>query len=133
MSDQDLELVRQGFAALDEGGAEALMPLINSDFEFTTPAGLAAEPDTYKGEDGLRRYFDSFYEAMEEIGFEPGLIEDLGGGRVLTECTLRARGRTTGIETEQRVYLVWGIRDGKASRMWVFATEEEARAAMAEA
>jgi hypothetical protein len=69
---------------------------------------------------------------MEEIRFEPGRIEDLGGGKVLAESKLTARGRTTGIETEQRVVLVWGVRDGRASHLWVFASEAEARTAMAE-
>jgi ketosteroid isomerase-like protein len=132
MSEQDVEVVKQGFEALAEGGAEALIRLINPEFEFTTPPGLAAEPDTYRGADGLRRYFASFYEAMDEIRFEPGLIEDLGGGKVLAESTLKARGRTTGIETEQRVVLVWEVRDGKASHLWVFGSADEARAAMTE-
>ena len=50
---------------------EALLPFIHPDFEVTTPAGLAAEPDTYRGPEGIRRYFESFYEAMDEVGFEP--------------------------------------------------------------
>jgi ketosteroid isomerase-like protein len=131
MSEQDVEVVRQGFEALDQGGVEALIELINPEFEFTTPPGLAAEPDTYKGAEGLRRYFDSFNEVMDEIAFEPGRIEDLGGGKVLAESKLTARGRTTGIEAEQRVVLVWGVRDGKASHLWVFGSEDEARTAMA--
>jgi len=132
MAEQDVEVVRGAFEALDQGGAEALIPLINPEFEFTTPPGLAAEPDTYHGAEGLRRYFDSFYDAMEEIRFEPGRFEDLGEGRVLAPCKLHARGRTTGIETEQDVVLVWAIRDGKVSGMWVFGSEAEAREAMTE-
>lgn len=127
MAEEDVKLVRQGFEALAEGGAEALIPLTHPEFEFTTPAGLAAEPDTYRGAGGIRRYFDSFYDAMDEIRFELVRLEDLGEGKVLTPCKLRARGRTTGIETEQDVVLVWEVRDGKASRLWVFASEEDAR------
>jgi len=133
MAEKDVELVREGFRALAEGSPEELIPLINPDFEFTTPAGLAAEPDTYKGAEGIRRYFDSFYDAMDEIRFELGGVEDLGGGKVLAHSKLRARGRTTGIETEQDVVLVWEVRDEKASGLGVFATEEEARASVAEA
>ena len=49
MSDENVEVVRNGFEALREGDVEALLPLIDEDFEVTTPASLAAEPDTARG------------------------------------------------------------------------------------
>jgi len=125
MSEDNVEFVRQGFAALGGGDVDALMPLIHPDFELTTPPALAAEPDTYRGPEGLRRYFDSFYEAMDRVTFEP---EDLipVGERVVVPSTLRTRGRTTGIETTQRVVQIWDVKDGKAFRVEVCATLEEA-------
>jgi hypothetical protein len=95
----------------------------------TTPPSLASEPDTYVGPEGVRRYFDSFYEAMDRITFIPDALEDLGDDRVLVEFTLRARGRTSGIEAEQRGFQLWRIRHGRAVGLEVFPTEEEARAA----
>ena len=44
--------------------------MIHPEFEVTTPQSLASEPDTYRGHEGIRRYFDSFYEAMENVYFE---------------------------------------------------------------
>jgi ketosteroid isomerase-like protein len=128
VSDENAELVRQGFEALRDGDVEALMPLIHAEFELTTPPALAAEPDTYRGPDGLRRYFESFYEAMDRVIFEP---EDFipVGERVVVPSVLRTRGRTTGIETGQRIVQVWDVKDGKAFRVEVYATLEEAMAA----
>jgi uncharacterized protein len=125
MSETNVDLVRDGFEALRDGDVEALIPLIHPDFETTTPPGLAAEPDTYRGVEGIRRYFDSFYEAMDRVSFEPHDFTQVGE-RVVAPVTIRARGRTTGIETEQRVALVWELRDGKAYRIEVYATLEEA-------
>ena len=129
MSESDVELVRRGFKALETGDPEAMIEFVHPDFEMTTPPSLASEPDTYRGPEGIRRYFASFYEAMDEIGFEAGGFEDLGRGRVLTPSTLRARGRTSGLAFEQTVVLVWEIREGMSYRLHVFATEEEAREA----
>jgi ketosteroid isomerase-like protein len=128
VSDENAELVRQGFEALRDGDVEALIPLIHAEFELTTPPALAAEPDTYRGPDGLRRYFESFYEAMDRVIFEP---EDFipVGERVVVPSVLRTRGRTTGIETGQRIVQVWDVKDGKALRVEVYATLEEAMAA----
>jgi ketosteroid isomerase-like protein len=128
MSDANIELVRQGFEAMRAGDPEALLPFIHPDFEVTTPPQLAAEPDTYRGPGGVRRYFDSFYEAMDRISFE---AEDFipVGELVVVRSVLRTRGRTTGIETEQRVALVYELKGEKAYRLSVFATLDEAMAA----
>jgi ketosteroid isomerase-like protein len=125
MSSQNVELVRGGFEALSQGGVEALLPLIHSEFEVTTSADLASEPDTYRGHEGLRRYFDSFYEAMDEIRFEPREFRD-AGGHVIVPVTLTARGRTTGIEASQELVMVWSLREGQAIRVETYATLDEA-------
>jgi ketosteroid isomerase-like protein len=125
VAETNLDLVRGGFQTLNQGGVEALLPFIHPEFEVTTPAGLAAEPDTYRGPDGVRRYFESFYEAMDRVEFAPQRFVAVGELTVV-ELTLRARGRTTGIETEQHVSQVWELRDGQAIRVRVFANLEEA-------
>jgi ketosteroid isomerase-like protein len=125
MSSRNVEIIRGGFEALNEGGVEALLPLVHPEFEMTTPPNLAAEPDTYRGTEGVRRYFDSFYDAMEEVRFEPGEFRDVGG-RVIAQSTLIARGRATGIEVKQEVVLVWSLRDEQAIRVEVYATLDEA-------
>lgn len=125
VAESNLDLVRKGFETLNQGGVEALLPFIHGEFEVTTPAGLAAEPDTYRGPEGVRRYFESFYEAMDRVEFVPQRFVAVGELTVV-DLTLRARGRTTGIETEQHLSQVWELRDGQAIRVRVFATFEQA-------
>jgi ketosteroid isomerase-like protein len=128
VSPSDIEILRDGFDSLAREGVEALVPLISPEFEVTTPPELASEPDTYRGPDGIRRYFDSFYEAMDEVSFIPNAFEEVGG-RVIVDFTLRARGRTTGIEAEQRGFMLWTLRDGKAVRLDLFTAIDAAREA----
>jgi ketosteroid isomerase-like protein len=128
MAEGNVQLVRRGFQALREGDVEALIPLIHPEFEATTPPGLAAEPDTYRGPEGIRRYFESFYEAMDRVRFEADDFIPVGE-RVVVPLTLRARGRTTGIETAQKVVQIWDIKDETAYRVEVYATLEDAMAA----
>jgi ketosteroid isomerase-like protein len=121
----NLETVREAYETLSEGGYEALLPLIDDEFEVTTPPELSSEPDTYRGPEGIRRYFESFYEAMDRIEFEPTTFQEVDG-RVVVEFVLHARGRTTGIETEQRGVQVWEVRDGKAVKLEVYVSLDEA-------
>jgi ketosteroid isomerase-like protein len=128
MVESNLELARRGFQAMRDGDVEALLPFVHPEFELTTPPTMAAEPDTYRGEEGVRRYFSSFYEAMDRVWFEAHDFIEVGD-RVVIPTTLRTRGRTTGIETEQRLVQIWELRDEKAFRIEVYPTLEEAMAA----
>jgi uncharacterized protein len=128
----NIEIVRAGFEALVTNGVEGLLAFIHPEFEVTTPPGLAVEPDTYRGHDGIRRYFDSFYEVMDEVRFIPDEFIAVGE-RVVVPIRLVARGKETGIEAEQRVFQVWSLRDEKAIRVEVFAAREEALEAAARA
>jgi uncharacterized protein len=125
MSKENLEAARRGFEALDRGGVEEFLDFINPEFEMTTPADMTVEPATYRGHDGMRRYFESFYEIMDEVRFEPQEFID-ADDRVVVPARLVARGRDTGIEAVQLLTMVWTLREGKAIGCETYATKEEA-------
>jgi ketosteroid isomerase-like protein len=128
VSERNLDIVQRGFEAFNESGVEGIIPLIHPDFEATTPPNLASEPDTYRGPDGIRRWFDSFDEVMDEIRWEPHGFHE-AGDKVVVEFTLRARGKITGLAFGQNAVMVWDLRDGKAIRVELFQTMEEAMTA----
>ena len=126
MSEADLELAREFFVLLNEGGVDAVAASLHPDFEFTTPPELASEPGTYRGADGLRAWYDSFYEAMDEVRVEPQEFVDVGDGLVAAAFTLIARGRSTGLEFSQNAGLLLLVEDGLARGSKIFATLDEA-------
>jgi ketosteroid isomerase-like protein len=126
MSDENVEIIRRGFETMQRDGWQTLFSMIDPEFELTTPADLAMEPDTYHGEVGLRRYFESFEDAMEDIQIVPE-GEFLGAGeKVFVPFRLSARGRETGIEATQHAFQVWTMRAGKGLRVEIFASREQA-------
>jgi ketosteroid isomerase-like protein len=126
VSQDNVEIVRQAFEAVERDGWEALLPLIDPEFELTTPPELAMEPDTYHGHDGVRRYFESFEDAMEDIRIVPEGEFVAAGDKVFFPFRLSARGKETGIAAEQHAFQVWTMRDGKGLRAEVFASREAA-------
>jgi ketosteroid isomerase-like protein len=128
MSQQNVEALRRGFEALSSGDMERILAFVDPDFETVVPPEFSAEPDIYRGYDGVRRYFASFQEAMDEIRFEAEQVFDAGDS-VVVEVRLTARGRETGIPVEQRISQVWWIRDGKATRAQTYVSLSEAREA----
>ena len=125
MSQEAVEIIRRAFEALNSGGTEPFLDFVHPEFEATTPPHLGAEPGTFRGHDGVRRYFDSFSESMDDIRLEADTFHDFAD-RVVVEMTLKARGKSTGIEVGQPLVQVWEIRDGKVFRLKNFATMDEA-------
>jgi ketosteroid isomerase-like protein len=120
MSQENIEIVRRGYAALAEQGVEAVLAFTDPEFEATTPPSLASEPDTNRGHEGVLRYFGSFGDAMEGVYFEGQEFTSVGD-KVLVDTKMHARGRTTGIETAQRAFLVWTLRNGLVTGVETFA------------
>ena len=123
------ELVRKMFDVLNDDGVEAALAWFAEDFEGVVPPDLSAEPDAYVGHDGVRRYFDSFREIVDDLRFDAEEIVDAGPGRVLARALITGRGRASGIPTELRVPLVMRLRDGKLTRMDAYSDWDEAVAA----
>jgi ketosteroid isomerase-like protein len=116
------------YEAFNSGEFASILELIDADFEAVVPPAFSAEPDTYRGHAGVRRYFESFQDAMSEIRFEPRRTWDVGHS-VVVDARLTARGRRTGIPVEQQFAQLWRIRDGRATAVRTYVSVAEALAA----
>jgi ketosteroid isomerase-like protein len=125
VSGENVDFIERGFEAFNERGVEGILPFIHPEFEATTPPNLASEPDTYRGHDGIRRWFDSFDEVMDGIRWDAHDFQQ-AGDKVVVEFTLRARGKTTGLDFGQDAVMVWSMRDGKAIRVELFESLDDA-------
>jgi len=128
VANDNAEIVKRGLRAYEERGVEGLLEFVHPEFEMTTPAAIAAEPDTYRGHQGLRRYFDSFFEIMDEVRMEPTEIIARGDD-VLIRFDLVARGKSTGIEAVQKAYSIWEVDDGLLRGIRFFFSDDELTAA----
>ncbi len=129
MKREDLELVEETFGLLDSETYERSLSLVADDFEMVTPSGIASEPDTYRGPDGVRRWFESFLQAMDRVQVEGRRFHPIGDDQVIVEFSLIARGRHSGIEASQEAVGLATVADGKLERLEFFTSVEQARAA----
>ena len=125
MSQQNVEALRDVFDAFNSGDLDRIVAFTHPDFEGVVPPELSAEPDIYRGHDGIRRYFQSFEEAMAEIRFHEDRLWDVGDS-VVVAVRLTAEGRQTAIPVEQQFALAWTFRDGRAVRVQAYATLSQA-------
>jgi ketosteroid isomerase-like protein len=128
MSDANVSLVRQLIEAFNSEDIDRVLALADTDVEIEISPDVSAEPDIYLGHDGMRRYFQSFRDAMVDIRFEAEQIWEIDAA-VVVALLLTATGRQTAIVVEQRSAGVWTFREGKLLGIRAYASPADALAA----
>jgi ketosteroid isomerase-like protein len=125
----DADTIIQAFQLLNSDTYEEALELVDDEFEMVTPAELASEPQTYRGPEGVRRWWESFLEVMEWVRLEVEGVHPVDDHRVILEFLIHTRGRSSGIETDQRAVGLATARDGKLLRLAFFTELSQAQAA----
>ena len=119
MSQADIENLKEGFDAYNNGDFERTLDLWEEDVEV---AGRLVSREPVRGKEAVRSWMVP--EAIDQCG-EPIEFRDLGG-RVLVTCDWHIHGRKTGIDVDNRLYFLFTMRAGKVARLETFAAEQEA-------
>jgi ketosteroid isomerase-like protein len=122
-------IVREMLDALNEEGTEAALAWFAEDFHGVVPPELSAEPDSYDGHDGVRRYFDSFHEIVDDLCFDAEELVEVGPGAVAARGLITGQGRESGIPIEMRVPMLMRLRRAKLVEMAAYRDWDDAVAA----
>jgi ketosteroid isomerase-like protein len=129
MTDSNLEVVQRLFDHYAEGGVEAVLDDADESLVIEIPPEMSAEPDTYHGHDGVRRYFAGFEGMIEDLRYE-ALELTAAGDLVLAHIRLSGRGVSSGVGVELEAYVIHELADGKIVRIRPYADLESAQAAL---
>jgi uncharacterized protein len=124
MSQENVELVLRGVAALNRGDPEAFSALCDARFEMHL-VGALGEPVSYTGADGVVQFFRDMGESWGEWGFEVEQTRDLDE-HVLITGRQRGRGRVSGVEVDSPRACVLAVRDGAVTELRYFMEPAEA-------
>ena len=129
MNESNVEVVRRLFEQYASGGVEAALEVMAEDIEIVIPPEVSAEPDTYRGHEGARRYFAGFEGMLEDVRYEMfELIPE--GDYVLARARLAGRGVSSGLEVELQTSVVHKVEGGKITRIVPYPDLESAREAL---
>jgi len=120
------EIVRAMFDALNDEGTEAALEWFAEDFHGVVPPELSAEPDSYDGHDGVRRYFDSFHEIVADLRFDATELVEVTPDAVAAHGLITGSGRESGIPIHMPAPLLMRLRNGKLVEMSAYPTVDEA-------
>lgn len=124
MSQENLQLFREGLAAWNEGDYEAIVDMCHPDVVWTFSDRLPDATGRIEGRDAVRRFFETFTGDWSEISIRADRVVDAGAD-VVSDVAFLARGRD-GIEVSMRFVHVWTVRDGQIVRFRGFPTFDEA-------
>ena len=127
MSQENVEIVLRGVAAMNRGDPEAFNALCDARFEMQL-VGAVGEPVSYVGADGVFQFFRDMAE-MADWGFEVERARDLDED-VLITGRQRGRGRMSGAEVDSPRACVIAVRDGAVTELRYFTEPAEALKAM---
>jgi ketosteroid isomerase-like protein len=124
----NLEIVRRLFERFAEGGIEAALPGMDEELVIEIPPDMSAEPDTYHGHEGARRYFAGFDGMLEDVRYEA--IELIpAGDRVIAHARMGGRGVSSGLDVDIEAFVVHELSGGKVTRLRPYPDMDSARAA----
>jgi ketosteroid isomerase-like protein len=113
------------YAAVNAGDLEGLLALVNEDVEFTSMIA-EAEGTVYRGHDGVRAWWASVRDAIEDSQWE--LLDVQGDAERLVNRT-RIHGVISGVPVEQVMWQAVRRRDGKVVWWGFYRSEDDAREA----
>ncbi len=110
MSQENVEIVRRGHEALATGGEETLFEFFDPEIDLR-PIEESPGVESYRGHDGVRRYFEVTRDAFGDFGWKPLEFVDFGD-HVLVVTRFHAQGKGSEVPVEAVIYNVFTVHDG---------------------
>ncbi len=136
MSQENVDLIRRLYAELASEGStreigqrmsdDALGRFLDPEIEWVPVSESLLAVDSYRGFDGVRRFWGEFLSAWETYRVETLSLDD-AGDRVAV--LVHIVGRTHGLEVDETRSSLLTVRDGRVVRVESFADPDGARQA----
>jgi ketosteroid isomerase-like protein len=105
----DVETVRSGIDTYNRGDLESLLGYFDPEVVVRDPERTGR---AFRGHAGLRQFWAEWLENWEEHRIEPReFIEK--GDEIFVACDQHGRGKLSGVEVKQDIFLVYRMRSGK--------------------
>jgi ketosteroid isomerase-like protein len=110
MSQENAQIVRSAYDHLNRGDVEGLVGLCDDHF-LMDMSERVFNPDTYRGHDGIRRFFEGVRGVWESYRWN---VEEtlVAGDSVVAMLHCEAQGREGGVPVDWHVAWLWRFRQG---------------------
>jgi ketosteroid isomerase-like protein len=124
VSEDNVEVVRQGFEAFNARAVEDLVRLSDPDSEWL-PFRAQLEGIVYRGHEGIRDFVRHMDEDWETFRIDPVEFHDRGD-RVGVVGHVKALGRGSGVEVDSLAGFIFEARGGRIARLVSYSDPQDA-------
>ena len=125
MSQENVEIVRLGFEAIERGDLALLEESTLPDVVMIQPPEVP-DAKTYEGPGAIREAMEDWPAQWEDFRLDLLDIIDVSDDVVVSVTRHRGRGRESGIEMDFEVFYVHHVPGGKLARLEMFFSREQA-------
>ena len=117
MSEENVELVREGYEAVNSGDLEKGLALFDPGTEIRPGVDVPNTDleDAYYGAEGFLEFLGRMSESFEEVRWEPEEFIDAGDD-VVVLIRMTAKGRGSGVEIVRPIAHICSMRNGRLAR-----------------
>jgi ketosteroid isomerase-like protein len=126
MSQQDIEVVVDQFAGVNERDFARVMDHYAEDVVLFVPPDAFLNPGTFEGREAVGEWFGDWFRNFElDYRFEIEEVRDLGEF-VYVDARHHGRGRSSGAEVQDRNGYLYTVRAGKVVRVEIYDSPADA-------
>jgi uncharacterized protein len=124
MSQENVEIIRSLADAFQRGDSAAFFSVLDADVEWHDQTAIPGA-DVHRGREAVRRHFEQWFDAWEEIEYSTEELLDRGD-RVVAVIRRRGKGKGSGAVVSDQVIHVYTVRSKKIVRFEGFTDKDEA-------
>ena len=126
MAEGNVEIVRRTVDLWNRRDIEGALAGTHEDFEMDWSNSIGPLKGVYRGREEVRRMWEAFLDAWDELTWDPLEVIDLEDDRVILVNRVRMRGKGSGVDVDATGVQLWTLREGKLTRVKLFQTKAEA-------
>jgi ketosteroid isomerase-like protein len=128
MSQENVELIRRAYDAMNSGDLEAAKAIADPNIELQTPITRVAGR-VYRGLAGVDDWFADVGEAWDGVEQIVERFIEVSAETTIAMVRFTARGKASGVQVAQELASIWTIRNHKVVTVETYPTLDEASAA----
>lgn len=111
---ENVQIVKEGYAAFSRGDIPGLLAQLSQDIEWTSPGTGLPLAGTYRGHDGVTKFFQKLAQEAEILDFQTREFV-AEGDRVLVVGSQRVKIKATNRTVDLNWVMSFTLRDGKVA------------------
>jgi ketosteroid isomerase-like protein len=125
MSEENVEVITDINAAMNEGDFGRAMGYLADDIVLEAPAGIRG--GTFRGREAVGEWFGDWLRTFDSsVHTDIREITEIGNDGVLMVAATRGRGRGSGADVEETFFWLNRLREGKVTRVEGYLSRAQA-------